>query len=285
MDYFLLLEEHLADEENDSDEDVNSDADCPHASISEQRGMCICVQCGFIMPDNYDNDKEYKYINMKQQSGRQVRKTYEKSIFKDMDAYSIPQNIQIYANEHYKKVSDGKIFRGQSRKAVIFSCVFIAYKQLNQPQSIERLQSIFKINKKTVSKGIKIVGLALHKQDNKMFLNVDDIIPEMLCKFQSSTEVQEKVKQLYYLIQNRSSTINRSRPRSVAAALIYYYMKACNKNFSDKIFCTTVQLSKLTVQKLHQEITACIHANIHEETMRSIIPTYSVVSPPPPVIA
>ena len=42
---------------------------------------------------------------MKQQSGRQVRKmpVYEKSIFKDLDAYSIPQNIPIYANEHYKK--------------------------------------------------------------------------------------------------------------------------------------------------------------------------------------
>ncbi len=190
MDYFSLLEEHIADEENDDDEDDSCDETCAHGSLNEQRGMFVCVACGFVMPDNYDNDKEYKYVNMKQQSGRQVRKMYEKSIFKDLDSYCIPQNIQIYANEHYKKVSDGKIFRGQSRKAVIFSCVFIAYKQMNQPQSIERLQTVFKINKKTVSKGIKIVGLALQKQDNKMFLNVDDIIPEMLSKFQSSTEVQ-----------------------------------------------------------------------------------------------
>jgi transcription initiation factor TFIIIB Brf1 subunit/transcription initiation factor TFIIB len=277
MDYFSLLEEHIADEEHDDDEDEPEDGACSHSSLSEQRGMFVCIQCGCVMPDNYDNDKEYKYINMKQQSGRQVRKMYEKSIFKDLDAYCIPQNIQIYANEHYKKVSDGKIFRGQSRKAVIFSCVFIAYKQMNQPQSIERLQTVFKINKKTVSKGIKIVGLALQKQDNKMFLNVDDIIPEMLSKFQSSTEVQEKVKQLYYMIQNRSSTINRSRPRSVAAALIYYFMKASNKQFSDKIFCSTVQLSKLTIQKLHQEIAACIQSQIHEDTMRTIIPTYQPV--------
>lgn len=278
MDYFSLLEDHIADEENqDGDDELDDEDACPHSSLCEQRGMFICIMCGFVMPDNYDNDKEYKYVNMKQQSGRQVRKMYEKSIFKDLDAYCIPQNIQIYANEHYKKVSDGKIFRGQSRKAVIFSCVFIAYKQMNQPQSIERLQTVFKINKKTVSKGIKIVGLALQKQDNKMFLNVDDIIPEMLSKFQSSTEVHEKVKQLYYVIQNRSSTINRSRPRSVAAALIYYYMKASNKQFSDKLFCSTVQLSKLTIQKLHQEIASCIQSQIHEETMRSIIPTYQPV--------
>jgi len=278
MDYFVLLQEHIADVEHDDSGDESNEDACPHSSLNEQRGMLICNACGEVMPDNYDNDKEYKYINMKQQSGRQVRKMYEKSIFKDLDAYCIPQSIQIHANEHYKKVSDGKIFRGQSRKAVIFSCVFIAYKQMNQPQSIERLQTVFKISKKTVSKGIKIVGLALQKQDNKMFLNVDDLIPEMLSKFQSSTEVQEKVKQLYFLIQNRSSTINRSRPRSVAAALIYYFMKASNKQFSDKVFCSTVQLSKLTIQKLHQEISSCIQSQIDEETMRSIIPTYQTIA-------
>lgn len=262
-DYFAILE----------DIDLSklcpkAESTCLHLHVTEHRGIGVCVECGEELPDQFDNEKEYRFSNTKGALGRQIRKTYEKSIFKDLDAFGIPQNIQLIANDLYKMVSNDRIFRGMSRKAVIFSCVFIAYKKIGIPQSIEHLQGIFRINKKTVSKGIKIVGMALQSNESKMFLSVEDIIPEMLNRFDSPMHVKDAILQLYGIIKNRSSMINRSRPRSVAASLVYYFMKKTNKQFSDKLFCENVGLSKLTVYKLFAEVDDCVKEHIPPESLQ-----------------
>lgn len=234
--------------------------ECAHKNKEKFRGISICVDCGQEFPDDFDAEKEYKFIKINGSTGRQIRRVYDKSIYKDLESYDIPHDIQMVANDLYSKVSDGKIFRGQSRKAVVFSCVFMAYKQIHKPQSIERLQILFKINKKTVSKGIKLVGMNIQDKKHKLFLNVEDIIPEILKSFDSSPVVLNEVMQIFMKIKNRSSTLNRSRPRSTAAALIYFYMKSKNIQFSDKHFCMNVGLSKLTIVKLYNEILVCMNA-------------------------
>lgn len=231
---------------------------CNHTGKERFRGISICIDCGEEFPDDFDTEKECKFLKASESNGRQVRRVYDKSIYKDIESFDIPHDIQLKANEYYTKVSDGKIFRGQSRKAVIFSCVFVAYKKTEQPQSIERLQQLFKINKKTVSRGIKLVGMSMQDKNSKLFLNVEDIIPEILKCFDSSIVVLQEILALYAQIKNRSSTLNRSRPRSTAAALIYYYMKTKNITFSDKLFCFNVKLSKLTILKLYHEICLCV---------------------------
>ena len=236
--------------------------DCDHQNKEKFRGISICVDCGQEFPDDFDAEKEYKFIKVNGSTGRQIRRVYDKSIYKDLETYDIPHDIQMAANELYSKVSDGKIFRGQSRKAVVFSCVFMAYKQTQKPQSIERLQVLFKINKKTVSKGIKLVGMNIQDKNHKLFLNVEDIIPEILKSFDSSPLVLEEVLLIYSKVKNRSSTLNRSRPRSTAAALIYFYMKSRTILFSDKHFCLNVGLSKLTIVKLYNEINACVQKKV-----------------------
>ena len=238
--------------------DHSHENECNHRNKEKFRGISICVDCGQEFPDDFDAEKEYKFIKINGGSGRQIRRVYDKSIYKDLETYDIPHDIQMIANELYSKVSDGKIFRGQSRKAVVFSCVFMAYKQTDKPQSIERLQQLFLINKKTVSKGIKLVGMNIQDKHHKLFLNVEDLIPEILKTFDSSSSVLAEVTSIYSKIKNKSSTLNRSRPRSTAAALIYYYMKTQNIQFSDKHFCLNVGLSKLTIVKLYNEISMCL---------------------------
>jgi len=234
---------------------------CSHDNVENFRGIFICTDCGNEFQDWFDTEKECKFIKTTDGFGRQIRRVYDKSIFKDLEPFDIPHNIQLVSNTLYNEVSKGRIFRGLSRKAVIVVVVFLAYKQTSYPQSIERLQNLFGISKKTVSKGIKIVGMTLDDQ-TKLFLSVEDLIPEMLKKFDSSEDVLNHVLNLYSLIKNKSSTINRSRPRSIVAALIYFYMKHTEKEFSDKMFCSNVGLSKLTITKLYFEIKKCLENNV-----------------------
>ena len=80
-------------------------------------------------------------------------------------------------------------------------------------------------------------------------------------KFSATLEQKLEVTHLYEQIHNKSSKINRSRPRSVAAGLIYYWMCVHNKNILLKDFIKFVKLSELTVDRLAKEIKDILSQN------------------------
>ena len=81
-----------------------------------------------------------------------------------------------------------------------------------------------------------------------------NLIEDIMNKFSATPEQKLEVINLYSQIHNKSSKINRSRPRSVAAGLIYYWMELNNKNILLKDFIQFVKLSELTVDRLAKEI-------------------------------
>jgi len=59
-------------------------------------------------------------------------------------------------------------------------------------------------------------------------------------------------------IKNTSYKLNQSRPKSVASALVYYWIQKTGKNISMKEFTEKVDLSEITVDKLSKEIDRVI---------------------------
>ena len=72
--------------------------------------------------------------------------------------------------------------------------------------------------------------------------------------FVASDRDKIHIIELYKLIQNKSSILNRARPKSVASGLIYYYILERNKSINLKTFCKKIKLSELTVNKMLKEI-------------------------------
>ena len=60
--------------------------------------------------------------------------------------------------------------------------------------------------------------------------------------------------ELYSIIDGRSSMLNRSRPQSVAAGMIYYYSQEGGSKLQMKTFMTKIDISVLTVTKIYKEI-------------------------------
>ena len=69
-------------------------------------------------------------------------------------------------------------------------------------------------------------------------------------------EAKEEVIQLYNLIKNKSSELNRARPQSVACGLIFYWLSNIRKNTVITLseFAKIVALSELTINKISKEI-------------------------------
>jgi transcription initiation factor TFIIIB Brf1 subunit/transcription initiation factor TFIIB len=236
--------------------------ECTHKNITMENITKICVDCGVVIDKNLSYEKEWRYYGLMDTKHTSdpnrcnIRKIEDKSIFKDVEKMGFSDKIVNFANNIYEQVTHSKIFRGNTRKGIIFACIFQAYKSFNNPQSCEHLIEIFEINRKIALKGLKYVNLNISKDNNfKGFqINTEHLIKEILDKFSANDKQIEEVIEIYNYIKDKSVLLNRSRPQSVACGLVRYYTLKKNPEISMDYFRSKVNLSELTINKIVKEI-------------------------------
>jgi transcription initiation factor TFIIIB Brf1 subunit/transcription initiation factor TFIIB len=266
MSDFTLFDQIIQEYNNNNNTNhtiCTENLSCSHANIITEKGVNVCVDCGEEMYQKISHDKEWRYYGQSDNKHSsdpnrvQMRKMEERSIFKDVENLGFSETIIAKANKIYSQVTQGKIFRGNSRKAIVFACVFHAYKISGKPQSHDKLIQIFNLNRKTGLKGLKYVNLYAPKESKlrTTYITPINLIDEIMQKFSATQEQKEEVVQLYEKIKNKSSRLNRSRPQSVASGLVFYWITVKGKEITLKDFAQKVVLSELTVNKISKEIT------------------------------
>lgn len=271
MSDFVLFNQALEEYKNMKISDVSSegssprkieDSSCSHENVISEKGVSVCVDCGEEIYQRITHEKEWRYYgqsDMKHSSDPnrvQMRKSEERSIFKDVENLGFSESIIAKANKIYAQVTEGKIFRGNHRKAIVFACVFHAYKMSGRPQSHERLIQIFNLSRKTGLRGLKYVNLYAPK-DSKIrttYITPVNLVEEIMEKFSATKEQKQEVTDLYEKIKNKSSRLNRSRPQSVASGLVFYWICMRGKEITLKDFAKKVILSELTINRIAKEI-------------------------------
>ena len=265
---FQLFDQLFSSLDGNSSEKESISDECPHLNTTECSGNISCIDCGEEIDKTVMHDKEWRYYghaDTKYSSDPnrcQLRKVDEKTIFKDVEGLGFNDKILDAANKIYMQVTGGKIHRGKSRKAIIFACVFYTFKELQMQKSCDSLIGVFNLDKKTGLKGIKYVNLHISKDHiaNNVHITPANLVEEIMTKFDATDEQKLEVSDLYKQVRNKSSKINRARPKSVAAGLIYYWISINKKNISLKEFIKTVNLSELTVIRLSKEIEEIIQS-------------------------
>jgi len=263
MTEFKIFEEaYMKEKERKTYDDENRKDVCSHSNILMESSHKICSDCGELMTKDLNFEKEWRFYGMsdtKHQSDPNrchYRKIAEVSIFKDVEKLGFSEKIILCANKLYEDVTQKQIFRGNSRKGIIFACIFHSYKMNEQPQSCESLIQVFQIEKKIALKGLKFVNLNAPK--NSVFrhshISPEDLILEILEKFNATVEHREEVLGLYKRIENKSELLNRSRPQSVASGIVRYYILKNGKDVSMNVFKAKVNLSELTINRIVKEI-------------------------------
>lgn len=234
------------------------EVECMCTDTVEEQGVLMCRRCGREAQEN----KKDRWSGIEHGKGVldptrcQARKIDEKSIFKDVEPYGFSPAIVHVANDIYIQVTESKIYRGESRRGIIFSCIFHAFKLSGAPQSSDSLNSMFKLDRKVMLKGMKHVSLHApkHSAFRATYITPIEIIDEIMTKLNATKEHKQEVYALYEQVRNRSSVVNRSKPQSVAAGLVFYYITRENKRTTMKDFTKIVGLSELTILKLVKEI-------------------------------
>ena len=235
---------------------------CIHLNTNNEKGIDVCIDCGEEITKKIQHTKEWRYYGQSDNRHTsdpnrvQMRKSEERSIYKDVENMGFSDKIVSEANKIYFQVTQGQIFRGNSRKSIVFACIFHAYKLSGKPQTHEKLINVFNLNRKTGLKGLKHVNLYAPKNSNirTTYITPINLVEEIMDKFSATPEQKEEVNNLYNQIKNKSYRLNRSRPQSVSSGLIYYWICIQKKDITLKQFTKKVALSELTINKIAKEI-------------------------------
>jgi|TARA_B100001094_G_C18163642_1_gene790751 transcription initiation factor TFIIIB Brf1 subunit/transcription initiation factor TFIIB len=273
MSDFALFEQALAEYETTKSPDKKEDkcsGKCCHNETITENGIISCLECGEELQHTIMHEKEWRYYgssDSKRSSDPnrvQIRKQEERNINRDVENMGFSETIVTKADELYNQVTKGQIYRGNSRKAIIFACIFHAYKMSGNHQTPENLIKLFGLNRKNGLKGLKIVNVNAPKdsQIHTTFITPVHLIHDIMDKFRATESQKKEVIDLYDKIKNKSSKLNRSRPQSVAAALTYYWI--CKKQLSItlKEFAKKVDLSELTINKNTKEVALVLGTSI-----------------------
>ena len=252
--------------------DINDNISCLHLNIENEKGMDVCIDCGEEITNKIEHTKEWRSYGKSDNkhssnpNSAQMRKTEERNIYKDVENMGFSDKIISDANKIYYQVTQGQIFRGKSRKSIVFACIFHAYKLSGKPQSHEKLIHIFDLDRKVSLRGLKHVNLNAPKKSTirTTYITPINLVEDIMDKFSASKEQKEEVIELYNQIKNKSSRLNRSRPKSVASSLVYYWICKTNKKITLKQFIKKVELSELTINKISKEISDVIESSDDE---------------------
>lgn len=165
-DQLFNLAKKLTDDTYDTDSEYDSDCDsevedkeCPHSNkINQEDGMCICTDCGLVL-DNKSYEQEYRYYGhtdsryQTNPSRCNNKKSEEKSILQEIEAYGFPTSIASEAERIFRDIVKTDIHRGASRKSYIFTSINHAYQRLGQSKDAFWIASKLNIKRKDMSKG------------------------------------------------------------------------------------------------------------------------------------
>lgn len=221
----------------------------------------ICTECGMEVEPLKPNDKEWTFYGASDTKHSSdptrcyIRRQTDKSIHSDISHLEISEHIKDIANDIYKQACKEQIHRGAFRKAIIFASVYHAYKLDGNPQNCNSLIKLFNIKKKTGLRGIKYLNEHLPKTSpiRTIYIGAEHLIREFMKKLEARDDQIQKVTTLYQQVKGQSEIINRSRPQSIAAGVIYYYILLQKKNIDIKDFLRQVELSELTIRKIALE--------------------------------
>ncbi len=246
-------------------DEIDVVTECKHTSRIIEKSTLICTDCGEEMDkDIFLDNTLYLEIQIKQDVTRcHIRKSEEKNIYKDVEDMGFGECIVSVANEIYLEVTQGKIYRGNSRKAIVFACIFNAYKINGNPQNHDDLMNMFNLKRKSGLKGMKHVNNNVSKDSliKSIYITPVNIIREIMKKFNANPDNINEVIEMYHFIKDKSSIINRARPQSTSAGLVYYYILKTQKPITLKDFLREIKLSELTIKKIVKELDKIFQTN------------------------
>jgi transcription initiation factor TFIIIB Brf1 subunit/transcription initiation factor TFIIB len=227
-------------------------SECTHPDTAIQDMEVVCMTCGTILTNISFTDNLY---------GENVQNHYRKtkhirSIHPDIETLQVPPEVEDLANEMYLNVTKNLTQKGDNRKGIICSCLKQAYMRFGIPMTMEKLAERMNIRQRHIYKGCRMVA-DIYPEDISI-LSASDLIAENAALFNLNQADIAKIQILCKSTLSESTVLKRSKPQSVAAGLVYFYIRV-NKMDVPRAQCAQkVRVSEITLQKIAKVVAAIL---------------------------
>jgi transcription initiation factor TFIIIB Brf1 subunit/transcription initiation factor TFIIB len=234
-------------------------AECAHPYTTRSNGQTHCRDCGeailsFCKEDtSYFDDASVVLI---------TDRKAPKSIRKELDLLALPDEIKDRADRIYAYKVGDNTYRANVRQEVKFCCIFEAYKEAGIIRDPNEIAQMLGIKRKGMSRGIMRCSSLFTGKANtseQVPLTALDLVPEMLnrCGVQADESHLDDMARIYTYAKDRSELLNRSKPQSIAAALIFYYLSnmVLDRKIPKNEIAKNCGISVMTLNKLSSDFT------------------------------
>jgi transcription initiation factor TFIIIB Brf1 subunit/transcription initiation factor TFIIB len=230
-------------------------SNCTHTDTSIQDMEVICMTCGVILSNISFTDNLY---------GENIQNHYRKTkhikgIHTDVETLQVPQEIADMANDMYLNVTQNATQKGDNRKGIICSCLKHAYMRHGIPMTIERLSFLMGIKQRPIYKGCQMVADVYSETS---IVSPSDLIAGNAELFDLNRQDITKIQALCKSTLTESTVLKRSKPRSVAAGMVYFYITVNEMGITRAQCATKVGVSEITLQKVAKTVAGILGKKI-----------------------
>ena len=244
---------------------------CNHEHIKNIEGSDVCTECGMCI-EILSRDKEWHFYgssdtkNSSEPARCHKRRKDQRNIFKILENLNIPEAISANANEKYKVISKDDIYRGDRRRSIIAACLFHAYIEHGEPRTSAKIGKMFKLTEKKVNEGVNTYYKFFPNARVK-YLTANDLIKGIMIDVGINMSHFWKINKLCKFLEDKSSTLNRSSPQSLASAIVYLHL-CLMPEYKESLginkikFSKLVGLSDITISKLARDAALIINSGV-----------------------
>jgi hypothetical protein len=224
-------------------DDMIDISECPHDTLNAEGG---CMVCGVVCRSFYGNGAggDHGYT-----SNHSIPRQSERSISKELDNISLPDDVKSEADRIYQKLEKGTR-RGSRRKQLVFFCVYRAYQNLNHRKDPHEIARLIGIPNGDITKAISTYSdRSVNTQKVTQFSPIE-FIPQFCEALNLSSECQDNIVMFARSMIAKDADLLDRTPRAVAVGLIMYYLTIITGAVIDtKQFAVSVLMSEVTVNK------------------------------------
>lgn len=201
---------------------VAQTVECVHTDTITERGVIVCTQCGQEVEHRLTTNAEFKQV-------RCAPRRERSGIYQDIESMGLSNLTIDIANDLFMRISSNqRIFRGRSRRAVIFASVYYASWKSDTPYTPDELMKVMNISRRQALNGLKRFVFAIPESLKYLLtiVHTDDLVLDnILDKLQPSPDHEQYIRRVYSAIKSDTNMFSRSRPKTIISSILFVLLK------------------------------------------------------------
>lgn len=248
--------------------------ECSHENVFEDdNALYVCLVCGEEI-EILDFKPEWHYYgsndnrSLNDPSRCQQKRSQGRDLSNDFESHNIviPESIKSQVEKRFNEIVGTETVKGKMRQAIIAACLFHVLSENGEHRTSEHIRGIFKLERRDMSKGNSRYLATFSEVRNKT-TTPNDLVPWFMKLTGVDEEHTNTILTLVDHLKDSSLTFKRSKPQSVAASVVYFYL--CLKpeykryiGITKSEFAKKTGLSDITITKLVKEASTHFEINI-----------------------